>query len=63
MKKSQYRVVRGEEVGKPNANFLVVNAANAVVGNDACSVLGFPTRKLAEIWKRRLDDAEIEGSN
>lgn len=52
--KNIYRVVPGTEVGKPNANFLVVNQHNQVISNDA----GFPSRKRAESWRQRLEHCE-----
>lgn len=49
------RVISGKSVGRPEANFLVVDENNRVIGNDAVSLLGFPTKKLAQLWKLRLE--------
>ena len=53
--KESYKIVVGKDIGRPEASFLVVDRSGRVVGNDANSLLGFPTKKLAQQWKKRLE--------
>jgi hypothetical protein len=52
----KYKIVSGQSIDKPNANYLVVDQTGKVVGNGACSTLGFPTKSLAFLWKQRLEE-------
>jgi hypothetical protein len=56
----QYRIASGADINHPNGNFFVVGDDDCPVGEGALCILGFPTRRLALIWKNQLEAAHNE---